>query len=128
MLDTIKNEIGFSNLSYQSQKLLMIPIKNEEELLEAVKTYAGQTIKRQTVITCMDTLFKNSNNSNAVSCLVIGTENGWVHIIDSEAFTILDSVSFFKFCLKIKKNSNAFGIFLLTHTKNKTNADRSIDG
>lgn len=93
MLSNIKNEIGFSNLSFQSQKLLMVPPQNEEELLDIVTTFAPQAIKRQTVITCMGTLYKNSNAQYSISCLVVGTENGWIHIIDSEAFTILESVS-----------------------------------
>lgn len=94
MLSNIKNEVGFSNLSSQSQKLLMIPSKNEEELQDALITFAAQSIKRQTVITCMTTLFKNSNSVYSISCLIVGTENGWIHIIDSEAFTILESVRF----------------------------------
>ncbi|KAK6620339.1 hypothetical protein RUM44_006740 [Polyplax serrata] len=93
MLSNIKNEIGFSNLSFQSQKLLMVPPQNEEELLDIVTTFAPQAIKRQTVITCMGTLYKNSNAQYSISCLVVGTENGWIHIIDSEAFTILESVN-----------------------------------
>lgn len=97
MLDNIKNEIGFSSMSYQSQKLLMISSKNEEELKEAVQIYSSQPIKRSNVITCMSTLFKNSSSAYSVSCLVVGTESGWIHIIDGEAFTVLDSVRYHLF-------------------------------
>lgn len=47
----------------------------------------------QTVITCIGTLKKNMADEDAVSCLVIGTENGDVYILDPEAFTILYKVS-----------------------------------
>lgn len=49
----------------------------------------------QTVITCIGTLKKNMADEDAVSCLVIGTENGDVYILDPEAFTILYKVSTF---------------------------------
>lgn len=48
----------------------------------------------QTVITCIGTLKKNMADEDAVSCLVIGTENGDVYVLDPEAFTILYKVSF----------------------------------
>ncbi|XP_067400512.1 Bardet-Biedl syndrome 1 protein-like [Emydura macquarii macquarii] len=41
------------------------------------------------VITCMSTLKKNMADEDAVSCLVIGTENADVLILEPEAFTIL---------------------------------------
>ncbi|KAF4520686.1 hypothetical protein B566_EDAN006362 [Ephemera danica] len=46
----------------------------------------------QTVMTCMTTLKKSLPDEDAVSCLVLGTESGHVYILDSEAFTILDTI------------------------------------
>lgn len=93
MLAHIKKEIGFSNLSYQSQKFLMLSPENSEDLESMKNSYAPHPIERQVVITCMTTLFKNMNTKNSISCIVFGTENGYIYIVDSEAFTILDSVS-----------------------------------
>lgn len=93
MLENIKNEIGYSNMSQQSQKLLMLASDNEKEINEIVKSHCGEPVKRQAVITCITTLCKSTNTPESVSCIVFGTENGHIYIIDSEAFTVLDSVS-----------------------------------
>lgn len=47
----------------------------------------------QTVITTMTTLKKNLADEDAVSCLVLGTENKELLVLDPEAFTILATVS-----------------------------------
>lgn len=47
----------------------------------------------QTVITTMTTLKKNLADEDAVSCLVLGTENKELLVLDPEAFTILSKVS-----------------------------------
>ncbi|KAL0268054.1 UNVERIFIED_CONTAM: hypothetical protein PYX00_010138 [Menopon gallinae] len=93
MIVNIKNEIGFSNLSWQSQKFLMLSPENAEELESVKNSYSPHPIERQVVITCMTTLFKSMNTKNAISCIVFGTENGDIYIVDSEAFTVLDSVN-----------------------------------
>uniref|UniRef100_A0A8D0GS34 BBSome complex member BBS1 n=1 Tax=Sphenodon punctatus TaxID=8508 RepID=A0A8D0GS34_SPHPU len=54
-----------------------------------VNLHKLQSLKRQTVITCMGTLKKNMVDEDAVSCLVIGTESADILILDPEAFTIL---------------------------------------
>lgn len=36
---------------------------------------------------------KNSPEEDAINCLVVGTEQKFIYIIDSEAFTILATVS-----------------------------------
>lgn len=47
----------------------------------------------QTVITTMSTLKKDLADEDAVSCLVLGTENKELLVLDPEAFTILATVS-----------------------------------
>lgn len=47
----------------------------------------------QTVITCLDTLKKSVADEDAISCLVLGTENKTVYVLDPEAFTVLTTVS-----------------------------------
>ena len=47
----------------------------------------------QTVITCLDTLKKSMAEEDAVSCLVLGTEDKSVYILDTEAFIVLTTVT-----------------------------------
>ena len=47
----------------------------------------------QTVITCLSTLKKSHAEDDAISCLVLGTESGFVYVLDPEAFTVLSTVS-----------------------------------
>uniref|UniRef100_A0A2I3GZH0 BBSome complex member BBS1 n=1 Tax=Nomascus leucogenys TaxID=61853 RepID=A0A2I3GZH0_NOMLE len=48
---------------------------------------------KETVITTMTTLKKNLADEDAVSCLVLGTENKELLVLDPEAFTILTKMS-----------------------------------
>ena len=48
--------------------------------------------RSQTAITCMDTLKKSMAEDDAVSCLVLGTEDKSVYILDTEAFIVLTTV------------------------------------
>nr|KAG5712923.1 hypothetical protein BaRGS_007520 [Batillaria attramentaria] len=49
----------------------------------------GDTGKSQTVITCLATLKKSLADDDAISCLVLGTENKAIYVLDPEAFTVL---------------------------------------
>uniref|UniRef100_A0A9J8DM54 Bardet-Biedl syndrome 1 n=1 Tax=Cyprinus carpio carpio TaxID=630221 RepID=A0A9J8DM54_CYPCA len=73
-------------LSVRSLRFLML---EPQEMENFVLLHKEQPIRRQTVITCIGMLKKNMADEDAVSCLVIGTENGDVYILDPEAFTIL---------------------------------------
>ncbi|KAI2643849.1 hypothetical protein H4Q32_027375 [Labeo rohita] len=77
-------------LSVRSLRFLML---EPHEMENFVLLHKEQPIRRQTVITCIGTLKKNMADEDAVSCLVIGTENGDVYILDPEAFTILYKMS-----------------------------------
>ena len=70
-------------------------------------------LKRQSIITSMAVLKKSHVEDDAVSCLVVASENGDVYILDPEAFTVLKQVAtlnhlilpflfniFFPFCQK----------------------------
>ena len=46
----------------------------------------------QTVVTCMTTLYKSYTDDAAASCIVIGTENKDLYILDPAAFTFLSRV------------------------------------
>ncbi|XP_063173081.1 Bardet-Biedl syndrome 1 protein [Candoia aspera] len=77
-------------LSVQSLRFLTL---DPPDMDTFVNQYKSQPIKRQTVITCMATLKKNRVDEDAISCLVIGTENMEILILDPEAFTILSKVA-----------------------------------
>ena len=49
-------------------------------------------LRRQSVITAMAALRKSHSEDNAVSCLVVASENGDVYVLDPEAFTVLKQV------------------------------------
>ncbi|XP_040139999.1 BBSome complex member BBS1 isoform X2 [Ictidomys tridecemlineatus] len=73
-------------LSVQSLRFLHLELSEMEAF---VNQHKSKTIKRQTVITTMITLKKNLADEDAVSCLVLGTENKEILVLDPEAFTIL---------------------------------------
>ena len=43
-------------------------------------------------ITCLAKINKSSPDDDAISCIVVGTEQRFIYILDSEAFTILTQV------------------------------------
>lgn len=49
-------------------------------------------LQLKSCITCMKKLNKNSADEDAVSCLVLGTEDQNIYIVESEAFTVLATV------------------------------------
>ncbi|KAG8437878.1 hypothetical protein GDO86_008540 [Hymenochirus boettgeri] len=89
MLEGIRDKAEIP-LSVRSLRFMML---EQQEMEAFVNTYKQQLLKRQTVITCMGTLKKNMADEDAVCCLVIGTENGELFILDPEAFTTLTRVS-----------------------------------
>ncbi|XP_032138626.1 Bardet-Biedl syndrome 1 protein isoform X3 [Sapajus apella] len=77
-------------LSVQSLSFLQLELSEMEAF---VNQHKSKSIKRQTVITTMTTLKKNLADEDAVSCLVLGTENKELLVLDPEAFTILAKMS-----------------------------------
>ena len=63
------------------------------------EVYKNTPLKRQTVITCLGTLKKSMADEDAISCLVLGTEDKSIYVLDPEAFTVLATV---KYCLFVK--------------------------
>ncbi len=62
------------------------------ELQPFVSVFKHIPLKRQSTITCLSTLKKSHAEDDAVSCLVAGTENKGLYILDPEAFTVLTKV------------------------------------
>uniref|UniRef100_A0A8C4L5V1 Bardet-Biedl syndrome 1 n=1 Tax=Equus asinus TaxID=9793 RepID=A0A8C4L5V1_EQUAS len=73
-------------LSVQSLRFLQLELSEMEAF---VNQHKSKPIKRQAVITTMTTLKKNMADEDAMSCLVLGTENKELLVLDPEAFTIL---------------------------------------
>lgn len=77
-------------LSVQSLRFLQLELSEMEAFVDQHKS---KTLKRQTVITTMTTLKKNLSDEDAVSCLVLGTENKELLVLDPEAFTVMAKMS-----------------------------------
>nr|XP_058923927.1 Bardet-Biedl syndrome 1 protein isoform X2 [Kogia breviceps] len=77
-------------LSAQSLRFLQL---EPSEMEAFVNQHKSKSIRRQTVITTMTTLKKNLADEDAVSCLVLGTENKELLVLDPEAFTVLAKMS-----------------------------------
>ena len=64
-----------------------------EDLEAFANMYKHTPLKKQTVITCLQTLKKSMADEDAVSCLVLGTESRSVLVLDPEAFTVLANMT-----------------------------------
>ncbi|KAJ9590443.1 hypothetical protein L9F63_016530 [Diploptera punctata] len=90
LLQNLRQELGFTNLTARSQQLLML---EHSKWRSFVDQYKDVPIKKQSVITSITTLKKSMTDEVAASCLVIGTENSDIYILDPEAFTILENMN-----------------------------------
>ncbi|XP_057316965.1 Bardet-Biedl syndrome 1 protein homolog [Hydractinia symbiolongicarpus] len=90
MLSSLREELGVSVLTVRSLKFLQLP---PEEVEPFAAVHKHTPLKKQSVVTCMDTLRKTSNDEGSISCLVVGAENKDICILDPEAFTVLSKVS-----------------------------------
>ncbi|XP_061462366.1 Bardet-Biedl syndrome 1 protein isoform X3 [Rhineura floridana] len=73
-------------LSVQSLRFLGL---DPPEMESFVNQYKMQPLKRQSLITCMATLKKSVADEGSISCLVLGTENTDIIILDPEPFNTL---------------------------------------
>ncbi|KAL1129834.1 hypothetical protein AAG570_012778 [Ranatra chinensis] len=87
LLQELSIELGFSNLSPSSQKLLSI----EPHLREDFLNKCNVSLQKQMVITCVATINKNIPDEKDVSCLLLGTESGQLYVMDPETFTLINS-------------------------------------
>ncbi|CAM1320405.1 BBS1 (predicted) [Pycnogonum litorale] len=90
VLSQLRNEIGESNLTARTLRLLTL---NGNEVENFVMMYRQHPLKRQTVITTLESLKKSISDDNAISCLVLGTEHKQIYVVDSEAFTVIETLS-----------------------------------
>jgi Bardet-Biedl syndrome 1 protein len=85
----------------------MLSLPNIEQVKQYVDTFKHAELKRQVVITCLAKLNKNSQDDDAINCLVVGSEQKIVYILDSEAFTILTTID----CPNIPAFLNVTGLY-----------------
>ncbi|EDO40876.1 predicted protein [Nematostella vectensis] len=90
MLESLRSEGSEGSLTVRSLKFLSL---HPEEMEDFASLHKMAPLKRQTVITCMNTMKKSVADEDAVSCLVIGTESKDIYILDPEAFTVLSKMS-----------------------------------
>lgn len=95
ILVNMRQEIGDTCLTSRTQAYLSL--NDPQEMEKFVMLHKSQPLKRMTVVTCICTIKKTISDENAVSCLVLGTENKDIYILEPDAFTILASVCFCTF-------------------------------
>ncbi|XP_064489592.1 Bardet-Biedl syndrome 1 protein-like [Ornithodoros turicata] len=89
-LEAIRSETGLSNLTARSQRYLML---DEDELECFIALHRELPLKKQTVVTTLSTLKKSMSEEDALSCLVLGTENMNIYVLEPDAFTILAAMT-----------------------------------
>ncbi|KAI1280886.1 Bardet-Biedl syndrome 1 protein [Halotydeus destructor] len=90
IIESLRTQVGEIALTAKSQAFLnLVSLADMEEFIEK---YKFEPLKNQTIITCLTTMKKSHNEENAVSCLVIGTENRDIFVVEPEAFTVLATV------------------------------------
>jgi Bardet-Biedl syndrome 1 protein len=63
-----------------------------EDIGSFASVFKQLPLRKQSVVTCMTVMYKSYNDENSSSCLVIGSENRDVYILDPAAFTFLSRV------------------------------------
>lgn len=91
ILSSISRQPEEIPLTTRSQRLLSL--KDADEMTNFVNIQKETPLKRTTVITCMATIKRAVVEENAISCLVVGTENKDIYCIEPDAFTILSTVT-----------------------------------
>ena len=86
-LSDLKKKLPLS--AFTSQTNYFLQLKSDAELQEFIEANRSKSICRETVITCMSTMKKAVNEDDAISTVVVGTENKQLVIIDSEAYVVL---------------------------------------
>jgi hypothetical protein len=61
--------------------ILFIPIQNEQNRTSFIDENRNQPLQQQTLLTCLEVLKKDSDEQEAMSLLVAGTENGMIYIL-----------------------------------------------
>lgn len=63
-----------------------------DEAKRFVEIFKNIELKNQVTITCLAKMNKSSPDEDAINCLIVGTEQKTIYILDCEAFTVLTTV------------------------------------
>ena len=88
-LALLKKNLPPTALTTQTNYFLQLDADSDAQ--EFIESYKNKAIKRETVITCISTIKKSVNEDDAISSVVVGTEHKQVLIVDSEAYTVLQT-------------------------------------
>nr|XP_027200540.1 Bardet-Biedl syndrome 1 protein homolog [Dermatophagoides pteronyssinus] len=90
-LQNLSLEIGPRQLT--SRTLMLLNTSTSEMKNSMAEHYKNQELRKLNVVTCMALLKKTVAETNAPSCLIIGTESQNVYILEVEAFTMLSTAT-----------------------------------
>lgn len=90
ILEAVRTSVGEVGLTSRSQ--VFLSLQSEPEMEDFIARHKQEPLRHTTVITCLTTIKKTVAEENAVSCLVIGTENKDLFIVEPDAFTVLSHV------------------------------------
>jgi Bardet-Biedl syndrome 1 protein len=76
-------------MNLAKKRMLSLPL---DEARRFVETFKNSDLKKQVTITCLAKMNKSSPDEDAINCLIVGTEQRQIYILDCEAFTILATV------------------------------------
>ena len=96
------------------RSLKYLQLEDDAELQASfLATFRHIPLRRKSIITAMAILKKSHTEDDAVSCLVVASENGDIYVLDPEAFTVLKQVLkyFSLICLQRKFFSCLFVSF-----------------
>ncbi|KAF6772008.1 hypothetical protein AHF37_09420, partial [Paragonimus kellicotti] len=79
-----------AQLTARSLKFLQL---KPTEACSFFETYRAIPLQRQTIATCMTKMYRHQSSPDAVQCLVVGTEDGALYVIDPITFNVLTKVS-----------------------------------
>ena len=104
------------------RSLRYLQLTDPGDMVQFCEVYKNSPLKRQTVITCLNTLKKSMADEDAISCLVLGTEDKSIYVLDPEAFTVLATVSGATFlaCLLTVRASSLLLIYHLVTVREPT--------
>ncbi|KAH7639483.1 bardet-biedl syndrome 1 protein-like protein [Dermatophagoides farinae] len=91
MLYNLSLEIGLRQLT--SRTLMFLNTHSPDIKNSLAEHYKHQVLRKLNVITCMASLKKTVSETNAPSCLIVGTESQQVYILEIEAFTMVSTAT-----------------------------------
>ena len=96
------------------RSLKYLQLEDDAELQASfLATFRHIPLRRKSIITAMAILKKSHTEDDAVSCLVVASENGDIYVLDPEAFTVLKQVEIFLSHLSAKEAFFMFVRFIL---------------